>query len=492
MGRSGPKNKRSPRTTASASRQGDGLSLSKKRNKFLIQGGLLLVVFIAVGLGVYTSITSSPRSIIGATPTASPSPFIQQASFGKVHHSNNVPQTFADLITLTPEELAEIDLARVNLLCASGLPGAEELTPETIDKMLTRIDQWAARVRLETERHRHWLTDPKHADKAKHFGHSEARFRAEFLVDVLQNDIGVKYHNGFVPADQNVPPFKTSKETFLHGLLDHDDPKQAFGGNCVSLPVIYAAVGRRLGYPIKLVTSNEHVFCRWVGEEAGGHTNKAWRDTFNFDGAGAGFSIDPDEFYLTWPSESNEAEAEIFDWFKPLTPSQEMALFLLARGHIQRQIESNLNAAQTSYTLAANLWPTSRAPLIFITGNASRMWEREYAEHPNILPRRRAAITTTQPAEDQAIAAAQDDRPWWETERGRAKNNELVRQMTHANRLNAVHRQHILRMQQTSGVATPPWPGQPRHHSPSSFPQPFQSPTPPTHSFPEEPWPSTP
>lgn len=392
---------------------------------------------------------------------------------------------------MLPDELAKVDIARVNLLCATGLPGAEGLTPEAIETMLSRIDGWAERVRLETERHRHWLIDPRHADKAKHYGHSEARFRAEFLVDVLQNDIGIQYHDGFVPADEDVPPFKTSKETFLHGLLDHEDPKQTFGGNCVSLPVIYAAVGRRLGYPIKLVTSKEHVFCRWMGED---HPNKAWRDTFNFDGAGKGYSIDPDEFYMTWPRESNEAEVEIFDWFKPLTPNQEMALFLLARGHVQRMVGRNLNAAQTSYTLAANLWPTNRNPLMFISTNVNSMWEREYAEHPGIRPRQAIANQSDERQQAQALIAAQeeDKRPWWETEAGRAENDAFVRRLNEVNRLNALARQNHYNMLGGSSPGGPhaTWPGHPQSATPQTinhgFPQPLPTPQP-RYGFPGEP-----
>jgi hypothetical protein len=44
---------------------------------------------------------------------------------------------------------------------------------------------------------------------------------------------------------------------FLHGLT------QGRGGTCLSMPVAYVAVGRRLGYPLKLVTAKGHLFARW-------------------------------------------------------------------------------------------------------------------------------------------------------------------------------------------------------------------------------------
>ncbi len=208
------------------------------------------------------------------------------------------PRTLDEVLAMPTEQLANVDIARINLLCATGLPGAEGMD---IDKCLAKLDAWAAHVKQETERHLYRLTDPRYKDHAEHYQHSEARFRAEWLVVVLQQDIGLHYHAGFVPQDVEIPPFKTSKETFIHGLMDNDDPHKAFGGNCVSLPVAYAAVGRRLGYPIKLACAKEHVFCRWEGQD---HPNPAWHDRFNFDGAGNGFSIDPDEFYLSWPRKS--------------------------------------------------------------------------------------------------------------------------------------------------------------------------------------------
>jgi len=52
--------------------------------------------------------------------------------------------------------------------------------------------------------------------------------------------------------------FKNSRDLFLHGMVGSDN-----GGTCVSMPVLYVAVGRRLGYPMRLVLAKAHVFARW-------------------------------------------------------------------------------------------------------------------------------------------------------------------------------------------------------------------------------------
>ena len=305
-----------------------------------------------------------------ASSKSSPAPSVQR------------PRTLEQLLAMPPEQLAGVDIADMNLLCATGLPGAEGMD---IDKCLARLDQWAARVKHETERHLYRLTAPRYADHAEHYKHSEARFRAEWLVSVLQQDIGLHYHAGFVPQDVAVVPLKTSKEAFLHGLMDNEDAHKAFGGNCVSLPVAYVAVGRRLGYPVKLACSKEHTFCRWEGEN---HPNPAWCDRFNFDGAGNGFSIDPDEFYLSWPRKSASDHVELCDWLKSLTPQQELALFMANRGHVLTHVSKDYAGALVAYSHCARLWPSSRSPLQEVQQTLDRLWTQEVASHPEIYQRR--------------------------------------------------------------------------------------------------------
>ena len=43
------------------------------------------------------------------------------------HPAFETPQSIAELLDLPAVELEQCDIARMNLLCAEGLPGAEEL-----------------------------------------------------------------------------------------------------------------------------------------------------------------------------------------------------------------------------------------------------------------------------------------------------------------------------------------------------------------------------
>lgn len=63
-------------------------------------------IIIAVGVAV----------ILGAT------------AFG-IHFASkpSLPNTYAELIALPPEKIEQVDIALMNLLCAEGLPGTENL-----------------------------------------------------------------------------------------------------------------------------------------------------------------------------------------------------------------------------------------------------------------------------------------------------------------------------------------------------------------------------
>lgn len=91
-------------------------------------------------------------------------------------------RTYEQLLAMTPDQLTQVDIAEMNLLCATGLPGAEDMN---IAKCLATLDKWANRVHAETERHLYRLTDPRYKDHAEHYQNSEARFRAEWLVSIL-------------------------------------------------------------------------------------------------------------------------------------------------------------------------------------------------------------------------------------------------------------------------------------------------------------------
>jgi len=278
--------------------------------KLLAFGLPVLLALLAIGICAYVAPSPSKKPI-KPMPSAT-------ASLPKVVRK---AKTLDELLKMPAKHLGDVDIAEVNLLCAMGLPGTEKLD---IDHALATLDRWAARVAAETKRHLYRVTDPRYAD---HYRHSEAYLRAEFLVQVLYEDLGVKYD---MTAKDNFN-FDDSRVAFIHGMIPVPGQtlKDTPGGTCASMPVMITAVGRRLGYPLKLVTTKGHVFVRWEGKS---HWNPAWRQRFNIEGTN-GFSSHPDDHYKTWPFKLTDHQVRTNGYLLSLTPMEEFAMFLASRGH---------------------------------------------------------------------------------------------------------------------------------------------------------------
>ena len=66
--------------------------------------------------------------------------------------AKSAPTRLAALLEMAPANLAAVDIARMNLLCAQGLGGADCVD---LDAAGAQLDAWAERVRSETARHRY-------------------------------------------------------------------------------------------------------------------------------------------------------------------------------------------------------------------------------------------------------------------------------------------------------------------------------------------------
>ena len=198
-------------------------------------------------------------------------------------------------------DLAYFDVAEIDLTCAVGLPGAEKLH---IPACLAWIDHAAAWVRHQT----HSTLDQFGRDPER-YGRSEGLFRVLAIDSVLRRGMGVRY-NSEVMADLD-RPLLDSRDDFLHGIIE------GCGGTCASLPVLYAAVGRRLGYPLRLVTTARHMFVRW--DDPGG-------EQFNIEISNAGgVGTPPDDRYLDWPVPIRGTRWEEIFHRRSLTPREELA-----------------------------------------------------------------------------------------------------------------------------------------------------------------------
>jgi hypothetical protein len=225
----------------------------------------------------------------------------------------NAVEDFDQLISMGTNELNRLDIGRMNLLCVERLRGGDG---SKVRANLAELDRMVRQVRAETERHYR-----KFQTKPEEFNRSDAYFRMLCLVTVLQQDFGVRYSPSRArpndgPSEPNEAFFADSRDIFLHGLLG---PERT--GTCASLPVLYTAVGRRLGYPLKLVVTRNHLFVRWEDS----------RERLNIEATSEGLTTYDDDYYRRWPFPMSPEEEQAERYLQSLTPAEELAVFLSLR-----------------------------------------------------------------------------------------------------------------------------------------------------------------
>lgn len=226
------------------------------------------------------------------------------------------------LVDLDERELANFDVGAMNLACAPGLPQADRID---YSGCIVCLDRWAQGIREITRKG----LEAEYPLQPSRYDHSEHLYRAVTLVLGLKHFCGVIYNPAKTGA-KLTDPFDLD-EQFIHGAI------QGPGGTCATLPVVYAAVGRRLGYPIRLVITKGHMFSRWDDPQTGVR--------FNIEGTvGNGFNTHDDQYYRSWPYTITDAEEAAFGWLSSLTPRQEFACFIASRAFQWWQLGMNRRA----------------------------------------------------------------------------------------------------------------------------------------------------
>jgi hypothetical protein len=246
----------------------------------------------------------------------------------------------------SPQTLLEtLDIGALNLMCALGLPGAENIDPPRCQAWMDDAASWA-----DFQTRRHWY---RFANSPGTYRDSPGYFCCYHLLQVLQEEFRVRYNPARVrdPTFQDPrcidPDFRDSRDLFIHGIIDGP------GGTCASMPVLYAAIGRRLGYPLKLVHTRGHLFLRW--EDPTGLRFYV-PEVFNIEGAGEGIASYPDELYRSWPEPWTNADVAGGWYLKSLSREEELAAFLATRGECLTD-NGRIDDAIQSYTWANGLAP---------------------------------------------------------------------------------------------------------------------------------------
>ena len=269
---------------------------------------------------------------------------------------------FLHLCKQPDEVLGTYDIATVNLACSVGLPGAEVID---VPGCLAKLDEWAEGVRRITKQ----LIKTQFAQKA-HLYNSRPLYRVVKMVQTLKTVFGVRYDPTKVNATPD-NPFDLH-EHFVHG------PILGPGGTCFTFPILLAAVGRRLGYPIRIAYNREHVFNRWDDPATG--------VSFNFDGAGADVTSHPDDHYRQWPEPLSPEVEENGGFLRSQTPRGELSMFLSRRA-VHWETVGNYRRAASAPVLAfelSNLRPQAAAIQLLAERWEVKLQARKPSPFPNL------------------------------------------------------------------------------------------------------------
>ncbi|MCI0642307.1 MAG: transglutaminase-like domain-containing protein [Gemmataceae bacterium] len=256
-----------------------------------------------------------------------------------------------ELVGKSEAELAHVDLAAMNVACSAGLPGISNLEYPHYNKLL---DAWAKSALREIKSHY-----PLFDIDPLSFQYSKNRYRLVGLITVLQRDLGLRYDPRLIHSEDF---FVDARNVFVQGVID------ARKGTCSNLPVLVVSVGRRLGFPLRLVSAKSHLFARW----------ESTTETFNIECTSLGFVSHPDDYYLTWPLACSYYEAHEFSFLRSKSPREELAFCLAARGHV---LLDNLRffEAADAYAWAYELQPNCRLHLSSLEATINR-WRSKLQE----------------------------------------------------------------------------------------------------------------
>jgi hypothetical protein len=216
-----------------------------------------------------------------------------------------------------------------------GLPFAP--SEASVRACLHKLNEWTRKARryIKLGYEQFFWTNPAE------YNHSEALFRSTSLVTVLQRHCGLRYNSAKIAEDAEFD----SRDSFIHGAI------LCQGGTCATIPVVLAAVGRRLGYPIKLVHTRGakygHGFARWDDPRG---------ERLNLEATNNGLSTHDDNYYRTGRYELTLETEEAGGFLKSQTPRQELGHFLAERALHWGQVRNWRDAVE------ARIWSSAMDP----------------------------------------------------------------------------------------------------------------------------------
>jgi hypothetical protein len=277
----------------------------------------------------------------------------QNGIIAETESPGKTTRRLAELLDLSVAELERSDIARMNLLCAESLPGAEKLN---VDEMLATLDAWAQHIKSEIDRNfHHYGEDPAYFYNSTNF------YKMAMMGVVLYEDYNIRYDPKWMapPGLENPDDhfFADSRDILIYGLVGDQHL-----GTCSSMPVLYIALGRRLGYPLKLVKAKGHLFMRWDSPT----------EKFDMEATSKGVHYYDDEEYKKWPFPLSETDIKEEDYLRSLSAKEELSVFLSIRGACQTE-GGQLGDALASCNLACKYAPTWKGNQVMLAQARARL-----------------------------------------------------------------------------------------------------------------------
>lgn len=236
-----------------------------RKGRFFIMGGFVLALagtlVCAFALAGRNGSTNS-RSVPSKSQLAEHNEDLSQGRVlsGKTEFGQFSPGTEAEreLEKMLRGKDEDIDLALANWLIAADIPEFRDLTRAAYFERLNTI----------TELVREDMARRRNVARTKGKNPNDPDTRCAIFCGAILN-LGFAYAEGFRTEDSTLAAkrrlYEDANNIFLTGLL------RTRRGSCVSMPLIYLVIGRRLGFPVYLVAIGRHYFIRW--EEPGFRLN---------------------------------------------------------------------------------------------------------------------------------------------------------------------------------------------------------------------------
>jgi len=239
-----------------------------------------------------------------------------------------------DLVAMSDADLTAMDPLVMNMIVARGVP---ELADLDMARYVGLVDAWAQRIGVGI---RIGESDAARASPA--YAADPDIWRAgSMAIALASTDIGIAYTRDVRMSNH--------ADLFVPGLIDSKR------GTCSNMPVLYMAVARRLGWPLKAVVAADHMWCRW---DDGAKSFNLEATTTTAAGGEGSFSTPPDEAYRTDFDVSSKA-IEVGSDLTTLTARQTLGVYLQQRAGYFRE-KGEWTRAEEDLLLARVCFPENR------------------------------------------------------------------------------------------------------------------------------------